>query len=67
MNVPDITEIPACQGRLKGLAHFAISVGGAAAVYALTERFRKNGYTVAKDLRRRLLREHNCRSGRKLS
>lgn len=47
MNVPDITEVPACQGKLKGLAHFAISVGGAAAVDALTERLRSDGYTVA--------------------
>lgn len=46
MHIPDI-ESPASRGNLKGLAHFAISVGGKDAVNALTERLRADGYTIA--------------------
>lgn len=46
MHMPDI-ESPHRKGDVKGLAHFAISVGEKKAVDALTERLRRDGYTVA--------------------
>ena len=46
MHIPNM-ENPASRGNLKGLAHFAISVDGKEAVDALTERLRKDGYTIA--------------------
>lgn len=46
MNIPDMQE-PTSRGQLKGLTHFAISVGGKDAVNALTERLRNDGYTIA--------------------
>ena len=46
MHIPDMDN-PASRGNLKGLAHFAISVGGKGAVYILTERLREDGYTIA--------------------
>lgn len=46
MHIPDMTS-PTSRGNLKGLAHFAISVGGKDAVNALTERLREDGYTIA--------------------
>ncbi|MDR2981727.1 MAG: VOC family protein [Puniceicoccales bacterium] len=50
MHIPEI-ENPASKGNLKGLAHFAISVGGKDAVNALTERLRGDGYTIASEPR----------------
>ena len=50
MHVPDM-ESPASRGNLKGLAHFAISVGGKDVVNALTERLRADGYTIASEPR----------------
>lgn len=46
MHIPDMAN-PVSRGNLKGLAHFAISVGGKEAVDALTERLREDGYTIA--------------------
>lgn len=46
MHLSQIEE-PLSRGNLKGLAHFAISVGGKKAVDALTERIRKDGFTVS--------------------
>lgn len=43
---PDITEQPSMRGVLRGLAHFAISVGDANVVNELTERLRADGYTI---------------------
>ena len=50
MHVPDMKS-PASRGNLKGLAHFAISVGGKDVVNALTERVRADGYTIASEPR----------------
>ena len=46
MNIPDMPE-PVNRGQMKGLAHFAISVGSKNVVCALTEALRKDGYTIA--------------------
>ncbi len=40
MHIPDMAD-PGGRGNRKGLAHFAISVGGAEAVDVLTERLRR--------------------------
>lgn len=45
MHIPEMGN-PTSRGNLKGLAHFAISVGGKEAVHDLTERLRKDGYTI---------------------
>ncbi|MDH6306469.1 lactoylglutathione lyase [Parabacteroides sp. PF5-5] len=50
MHIGDLQE-PLKRGQMKGLAHIAISVGGKEAVDALTETFRKDGYTVASEPR----------------
>lgn len=50
MHKPDMAS-PASRGNLKGLAHFAISVGGKENVNALTERLREDGYTIASEPR----------------
>ncbi len=50
MHIPNM-ESPTSRGNLKGLAHFAISVGGKEAVNALTERLRKDGYTIVSEPR----------------
>ncbi len=50
MHIPDISS-PVSRGNLKGLAHFAVSVGGKEKVDLLTERLRKNGYTIASEPR----------------
>ncbi len=44
-------QFPADRGSLKGLAHFALSVGGKEAVDALTEKLRADGYTIASEPR----------------
>lgn len=46
MHIPDMAA-PESKGNLKGLAHFAISVGGKDAVDTLTEKLREDGYTIA--------------------
>lgn len=50
MNIPDM-QSPASRGDLKGLAHFAISVGSRENVNSLTERLRADGYTVLSEPR----------------
>ncbi|MDR2920233.1 MAG: VOC family protein [Tannerella sp.] len=50
MHIPDM-ENPAGRGNLKGLAHFAVSVGDKKVVDALTEKLRKDGYTIASEPR----------------
>lgn len=45
MHIPDMKN-PSSRGNLKGLAHFAISVGGKDIVDTLTERLREDGYTI---------------------
>jgi len=47
MNRPDIQEVSGTRGFAKGVCHFAICVGGKDVVNALTERLRKDGYTIA--------------------
>ena len=47
MHIPDIAHTPISRGYMKGLAHFAISVGGKDAVNTLTEKLRGDGYTIA--------------------
>lgn len=50
MHIPDM-ENPVSRGDLKGLAHFAISVGGKDIVNVLTEKLREDGYTVVSEPR----------------
>ncbi len=50
MNIPDM-ENPVSRGNLKGLAHFAISVGSKDAVDVLTERLRSDGYKILSEPR----------------
>lgn len=50
MHIPDM-ESPASRGNLKGLAHFAISVGSKEAVNALTKQLRADGYTILSEPR----------------
>lgn len=50
MHIPDM-QSPASRGDLKGLAHFAISVGSRENVNSLTERLRADGYTVLSEPR----------------
>jgi len=50
MHIPYM-ENPARRENLKGLAHFAISVGGKEAVDTLTEILRRDGYTIASEPR----------------
>ena len=45
MHIPDL-HTPAERHNLRGLAHFAVSVGDRQTVDALTERLRSDGYTV---------------------
>jgi Lactoylglutathione lyase and related lyases len=47
MASPDIQDTVGARGFTRGVCHFAISVGGKAAVDALTERLREDGYTIA--------------------
>jgi len=51
MNRPDIVDEPSKRGFSKGIAHFAISIGGTEAVDLLTERFRNDGFTIASEPR----------------
>lgn len=50
MHIPNMQD-PASRGNLKGLAHFAISVGEKDIVNELTERLRGDGYTIASEPR----------------
>lgn len=45
MHRPDVEDNPG--GLLKGLAHFALSVGSRETVDELTARLREDGYTIA--------------------
>jgi len=49
---PDILEEPTRRGFIKGIAHFDIEVGDEASVDQLTERLRKDGYTIASEPRK---------------
>ena len=51
MHRPDISENLSKRGFMKGLAHLSISVGGKEIVDKLTERFRKDGYTIESEPR----------------
>ncbi len=42
---------PSSRGNLKGLAHFAISIGSKDAVDMLTERLRNDGYRILSEPR----------------
>jgi lactoylglutathione lyase len=46
MHKPGITPVIGQRGFAKGVAHFAISVGGREKVHTLTERLRKDGYAI---------------------
>ncbi len=50
MSMPDRLE-PTSRSQMKGLAHFAFSVGSKETVLALTERLRSDGYTVLSEPR----------------
>ncbi|MFA6872472.1 MAG: VOC family protein [Bacteroidaceae bacterium] len=47
MHKPEITNEPLQRGAMRGIAHFAISLGSKSAVDLLTEQLRTDGYTVA--------------------
>ena len=51
MNRKDIVNEPGKRGFMKGIAHFAISVGGKEAVNQLTERLRADNYTIESEPR----------------
>lgn len=51
MNRTDIHEEPEKRGFSKGIAHFAISVGGKEAVNQLTERLRNDNYIIESEPR----------------
>jgi lactoylglutathione lyase len=51
MTRPDIHGGADKRGFDMGLAHFAISIGGKERVNALTERLRKDNYTIFKEPR----------------
>lgn len=50
MNIPDIKDSQN-KGYLSGLAHIAISVGSRDAVENITEKLRKDGYTILSEPR----------------
>ena len=51
MNRKDIIHEPNKRGFMKGIAHFAISVGDKEAVNKLTERLRADNYTIESEPR----------------
>lgn len=51
MNMQDIIHEPHKRGFMKGIAHFAISVGSKEAVNHLTERLRADHYTIESEPR----------------
>ena len=51
MNRKDIVHEPNKRGFMKGIAHFAISVGDKEAVNRLTERLRADNYTIESEPR----------------
>jgi lactoylglutathione lyase len=51
MHRQDITDTPDRRGLMKGIAHFAISVGGKDAVNQLTERLRTDKYIIESEPR----------------
>ena len=52
MNKPDISDVAGQRNALKGLTHFAISVGSEKKVDELTERLRTDNYVIAGEPRR---------------
>ncbi|MDD3940545.1 MAG: VOC family protein [Candidatus Pacebacteria bacterium] len=50
MHIPNMVK-SFCRGNLKGLSHFAISVGGKGVVDTLTEKLRRDGYTIISEPR----------------
>lgn len=52
MNRKDIIYEPGRRGLMKGVAHYAISVGNKEAVNKLTERFRSDNYTIESEPRK---------------
>lgn len=50
MHIPEM-ETPQSRGNLKGLAHFAITVGDRDMVNILTETLRNDGYVIASEPR----------------
>ncbi len=46
MHIPSVAS-PISRGDVKGLAHFAVSVGSAKVVDSLTERLRADGHVIA--------------------
>jgi len=52
MNMPNISDSAVQRNMLKGLAHFAISVGSEEKVNELTERLRTDNYVIAGEPRR---------------
>lgn len=50
MHIPNMQK-SFCKGNIKGLSHFAISVGGKDDVDALTEKLRIDGYTIISEPR----------------
>ena len=51
MNRADIINDPNKRGFMKGIAHFAISVGSKEAVNSLTERLRADNYIIKSEPR----------------
>lgn len=51
MNIAEVLHEPICRQKMKGLAHFAVSVGEKETVDALTEKLREDGYTIASEPR----------------
>jgi lactoylglutathione lyase len=51
MNRKDIVHEPQKRGSMKGIAHFAISVGSKEAVNELTEKLRADHYTIESEPR----------------
>jgi len=51
MNRADIINEPNKRGFMKGIAHFAISVGSKEAVNSLTERLRADNYIIKSEPR----------------
>ena len=46
MNRPNVLQAENERGNVKGLTHFAFSVGAKEVVDAMTEKFRRDGYTI---------------------
>ena len=51
MHIPELSQNSVGRNMMKGLAHFAISVGRKEVVNSLTEQLRKDGLTIASEPR----------------